>query len=54
MGSALKTEENQHRGKAFTMWTICCGVVGKWTSADLENGWFVDQPILIQLESGQT
>jgi hypothetical protein len=54
MGSALETEENQHRGKAFTMWTNCCGVVGKWTSADLENGWFVDQPILIQLESGQT
>jgi hypothetical protein len=49
-----ETKENQHRGKAVTKWTNCCGVVGKWTSANLENGWIVDQPIWIQLKSGQT
>jgi len=40
--------------KAITKWKNCCGAIGKWTGAELENGWSMDQPRLIQGESGQT
>jgi hypothetical protein len=52
--AALEKEEKFVLRKLVTKWTNCCGAVGKWTSADLENGWIEDQPRLSQGESGKT
>jgi hypothetical protein len=29
--------------KEVTKWKNYCGVVGKWKSVDLENGWIIGQ-----------